>query len=245
MDCGLSKFAPIDNNPSTTMLVMNYSPNSLVYMDPKFLENTNTSLQYSYQADYDVYSIGVVMVELIVGFLIERQTSKHETKNSFVFHHCVEEMAGNPLPNRLEELKKNADSIHWNPKALDLVCDAAIGCMKPTAVGRNTTKNLLLTLREAAFGCDTDEYHDCEERECLVCLYNNSNRTCNYGHAVCPRCIERQIQRGFAWKSQQVCPMRNCQSSDDYLYGYISFEVFDLYMVNRYPQKTFENNSVM
>jgi serine/threonine protein kinase len=70
MDSGLARFVPSDTNTSSTMLVMNDSPRTHVYMDPKFLENSNSSLRYSYEAAYDVYSVGVVMMEIIVGCLI-------------------------------------------------------------------------------------------------------------------------------------------------------------------------------
>jgi serine/threonine protein kinase len=231
MDSGLARFVPTDTNTSSTMLVMNDSPRTHVYMDPKFLENANSSLRYSYEAAYDVYSVGVVMMEIIVGCLF--------TENSDVLRRCVEEMDGNFVPTRLDELKKSADTINWNQKTLDLVCDAAICCTKPTTDGRITAKNLLLTLRAGMLdasskGRNLDKYN-CEERPCSVCYNYNSSRTCNKGHEVCPNCIESTILRGLPFQSRQACPMEDCRSSGDYLYGYISWDVFDLYLANQDP----------
>lgn len=249
MDCGLSKFVPINNDSTfTTTLMMNDSPATHAYMDPKFLENAKTN-PYSYQSAYDVYSIGVVMVELIVGCLIVSERSMHGTKNSEVFRHCVKESDGNPVPSRFDELKKSADTIQWSHKSLDLVCDAAICCTKPVAYERISTKHLLLQLQEAILhsgdvGHNSDKYN-CAECWCFVCGCHKSSRICNQGHAVCPRCIEDNIYLGLSYRCQQVCPLKGCRSSDDYLFGYISCEVYDLYLANRDPRKKSERKSVL
>ena len=242
MDCGLAKFVPTDSSTSTTMLVMNYPPATHVYMDPKFLENANTN-PYSYQASYDVYSMGVVMVELIVGCLIVGQPSKHGTKNSDVFRCCIEEMDGNPIPNRLDELKKRAEILNWSRKSLDLVCDVAICCTKPATTGRMTTKHVLLQLKEAIHNSGHNlldsEMYNCEECLCFVCGYHKASRTCSKGHKVCPSCIEDNIEFGLSGNCQHVCPLKKCRSSDDYIYGYISCEAYDRYLALRDPQETY------
>jgi hypothetical protein len=198
MDCGLAKFVPIDSSTSTTMLVMNYPPATHVYTDPKFWENANTN-PYSYQAAYDVYSIGVVLVELIVGCLIRGES------------HI-------PVPTNWEDLKSSAESdIGWSEDSLIIVCKAALGCMKAID-NRITTKHLVSQLHKSIASARKEKR---QQRACSMCNFEGIHQECNKGHFICSSCLETEIGTDPS-KSEPSCPMKDCTSSPFYLYGYIA-----------------------
>jgi serine/threonine protein kinase len=173
MDCGLARLLPIDNSTSMTAKVMNYFPDRQVfgtpgYMSPEYEQCADSSL---YEAAYDVYSVGVVMMELILGCSINSRRSRGQTEDfdesrrcveerqgnrfpntleELKKRRCVEERQGNRFPNTLEELKKQADAcIQWNPKSLDLICKAALLCVTPTNLGSMTINDLVSQLSDA------------------------------------------------------------------------------------------------
>ena len=178
-DCGLAELIPIDSNTSTTSTIMNcFSTGSAIFGTPGYIcpEYANDVAMrvvlFSYKAACDVYSIGVVVrvLELSLGYLIGdgQQSSTDGTEHLDVFMNCcVQDKKGMAIPKGWEVLKEeHADkSIPRTPKSLDLVCDAAIRCMKPTTDGRMTTTDLLPTLRDAIhWKCRYEISQSCQAR---------------------------------------------------------------------------------
>ena len=113
-----------------------------------------------------------------------------------------------------------------------LVCDAAIPCLTRTTEERMTTKALLPKLSEA-----THTNPKGEVTLCGACFRNMPNIKCSEGHELCRNCIESEILRdGLSGGRQLRCPVDGCSShpfSSDYLFGRISPQVYNNYIVNR------------
>lgn len=237
MDCGLAKFVPFISNASTTSSVVTaLSPfGTRGYMCPEYLNNADLG---HYEAAYDVYSVGVVMVELILGYSIGGPSSSHRTRTFCVFRDCFEDDEGNQIMNGFELLKAHADrSIIWTSESLDLVCKAAIRCLTPISIGRMNTTELLDMTRQAMrlhapIKFDNHIVSQYEFSKCEICQTQQDLKRCHRGHAVCRMCIETKIFRYMSRPDQflGVCPARRCPSHDDYLYGYLPPEVIERYL---------------
>jgi serine/threonine protein kinase len=158
MDYGLSKLIHLIRNANTKPSSSSSSSSSSAanasspfgtrrYMCPEYLNNTDPD---HYEAGYDVYSIGVLIVELILGTLDFDSSSPDDCAFFDVlrdsFSECEE---GNQIKICREWLKDHVDpTIVWDVKCLDKLCDAAIGCLTPITPtgGRMTTKDLMDTL---------------------------------------------------------------------------------------------------
>ena len=122
-------------------------------MCPEYLNNKDAN---HYEAAYDVYSIGMVMVELILGRLIgdcDSSSANHASEflDMLLRNSSLECEEGNQIMTCCEWLKEHADpSIVWDAECLDRVCKAAIGCLRPITPtgGRMTMEELVNTTRE-------------------------------------------------------------------------------------------------
>jgi hypothetical protein len=129
-----------------------------------------------------------------------------------------EESSRNLIPNRFgREPKKSADfNINWNQSALDclqrrkLLYEAyqlleGLHC-------RISCSCCVKSLLDCSTNVENSDKCNNEKSLCFVCRYYNSSSICKKGHAV--KLCREMIQHGRACKSQQVCPVKNCQSSD-------------------------------
>ncbi|KAI2494577.1 hypothetical protein MHU86_19947 [Fragilaria crotonensis] len=208
-------------------------------MCPEYYEKKCRGLPCPYIAAYDVFSIGVVLVELILGCLNDPQ--RHD-----VFGMYVQDVRGRLVVDGLEKLKLNADrTIIWNPASLDLVCKAAIQCMAPVSEDRLSTKDLLDKLRDAidlntnagiqhpdaASVVDSGPY-------CLICNNYRTDINCSEGHALCTFCIVERL--GDHSGCRLFCLVKECSSKvqDTDLYGRIPFEMYNRYLKKRVERQT-------
>ena len=249
IDCGRSKLVTLNSRTSTTWSVVNCaSPDSSTFGTPRYMcpeyETNWSTLPHSYTAAYDVYAVGIVLVELILGSLIGGQTSGVKTQYlDAVFHECVRDDEGNDIPDGWKLLKEHKDrSVEWTPESLNVVCNAAISCLKQSASGRMTTTKLLPMLSEAIhLNAGTIRFKNSADpvKRCALCYLDMPIRKCDKGHAVCATCIENKIRRGLSGGSQlppAVCPFDGCSSYHKYLYGFISPDVYDVYIENQDPR---------
>ena len=152
IDCGLAKFVPNDNRSSpseTTASVMNSSAGAVFgtagCMCPKYSKG-----RFPFEAACDVYSIGVVMVELIKGSLNDGQSSRNGKVFRDVFDMYVEDEDDEPIDDGWEQLVSDVDpNIIWNPDSHKLVCKTAIDCMNRSPKKRLETNALLRRLSNA------------------------------------------------------------------------------------------------
>ncbi|KAI2489093.1 serine/threonine kinase [Fragilaria crotonensis] len=191
-----------------------------------------------YIAAFDVYSIGVVLVELILGCLNGGQSMRNDSHFHDVFDLYVKDERDRLIVDGWEKLKSDADpTIIWNPDALDLACKAAIQCMAPFPEERLSTKELLDTLRDAillntkvglqhpavASAVDSGPY-------CLICNEYRTDIKCSNGHALCTACIVDKL--GDDNGCDFLCLIKECSSKLPVkrLYGRIPQETYDRFL---------------
>ena len=159
IDCGLAIFVCDDNSS----VVPESFPVSLLdnthervcgtpgYICPEYFGKKWRGLPCPYIAAYDVYSIGVVLVELILGCLNGVRSTRNDPQVLDVFGKYVqEERTYHRIVDGWKKLMGDADpTIMWNPGALEIACKAAIQCMDPFPENRLGTKDLLDKLRDA------------------------------------------------------------------------------------------------
>ncbi len=152
-DCGLAKFVPDENSEIIpgSFILTGSSEGTLVgtpgYMCPEYITKKANGWACPFIPAYDVFSIGVVCAELILGRLNLDQTRKREERvNVFQMYVKNEETV---IVDGWRQLIRDADTtVRWKPDALEQVCKTAIGCMAPSPE-RLSTDDLLPQLIKA------------------------------------------------------------------------------------------------
>ncbi|KAI2512192.1 serine/threonine kinase [Fragilaria crotonensis] len=254
IDCGLAKFVPDENSNiipgsvtpsirSTSGLRAFGTPG---YMCPVYARIKARGLSCPYIAAFDVYSIGVVIVELILGCLTGGQSTRNGKQFLDVFEMYVQdERTYLRIVDGCEKLKRDADpAIIWNPEALELVCKTAIRCMAPVPEDRLSTDDLLgklsraIQLQAGIRNAEPDDPagHGCP---CVVCNRNRASMQCSEGHALCSSCIEEYLLSAplpDTGGHQVRCLIDMCSSQplqDKDLYRNINVGIFIKYIIGR------------
>ncbi|KAI2497238.1 serine/threonine kinase [Fragilaria crotonensis] len=147
-DCGLAKFVEDKRNaiPSETTQQTGSTDSPAIgttgYMCPEYTSKKAHQIECDCIPAYDVYSLGVVMAELILGRLNDGNPT-----------HILETYVLNgksPVLDGWKLLKYDADvQVDWNADALELVCKTAVGCITPSSEDRLSTSVLLSRLHRA------------------------------------------------------------------------------------------------
>ena len=241
IDCGLAKFVSDDNTNAAPGSVICGPPwGSPGYMCPEYNYKNGRGLPCPYIAAFDVYSIGVVLVELILGCLNAKKSMRHSTEYLDVYDMYVQKWRTcHRIDSGLEMLKRDADpTIIWNPDALEIVCAAAIQCMDPLPEERLSTKELLDMLRDAILlnsnaGIQVPEPVSAVDRRpcCAICNEYRADIKCSEGHALCTACIVDKL--GDDSGRQLSCLINECCSQpfqDKDLCGCIPVETYNRYV---------------
>ncbi|KAI2494513.1 serine/threonine kinase [Fragilaria crotonensis] len=250
IDCGLATFVPDDNSSAT----LGSSPVTLQsttggfafgtpgYMCPFYVKKKGAGNPCPYIAACDVYSIGVVLVELILGCLNGVRSTRNDSQFLDVFEKYVQhERTYHRIVDGWKNLIRDADpTVMWNQDALEIACRAAIQCMDPFPELRLSTKDLLDTLSDAVLlNNNAGIQHPVAESAvqsgpyCLICNEYRTDITCSEGHALCPRCIIDKL--GDHSGCQLLCLIKECSSKlqDTDLYGRIPLEMYNRYVKKR------------
>ncbi|KAI2503208.1 serine/threonine kinase [Fragilaria crotonensis] len=130
IDCGLAIFVCDDNSRATPRLQSTtggFAFGTPGYMCPVYVKKKGKGHPCPYIVEYDVYSIGVVLVELILGCLNGGQSMRNDSQFHDVFDIYVQdERSYQRIVDGCEKLKRDADPfIIWNPDGHAL-CTACI-----------------------------------------------------------------------------------------------------------------------
>ncbi|KAI2503234.1 serine/threonine kinase [Fragilaria crotonensis] len=259
IDCGLAKFVRDDNanaNPGVVTPSVNSTRRDGTfgtpgYMCPEYVRKKFEGTSCPYIAAYDVYSIGVVLVELILGCLTGGQSTRNGMHFENAFRRYVKDDRDRLIVDGWEQLKRDADpAVIWNAASLELVCKAAIKCMAPFSDERMSTKDLLDKLREAiGLNSDTCTRHAEAVHAAVsgpICDICNDNRTdikCSEGHALCKSCIEQNLLHHLSDRSQLLCLINGCSSQpikDKDLVKCITVDMYNLIIEKRTERKVLD-----
>ncbi|KAI2494568.1 serine/threonine kinase [Fragilaria crotonensis] len=242
IDCGLAKF--VLDDPGATREPVLFTSGGLAfgtlgYVCPDLLRKWGAGYICPYIAAYDVYSIGVVLVELVLGCLNAMPSTRLRTPSLDVFEKYVQ---GGRTYQRIvdgwDKLKSDADpTVNWNSGALEIACKAAIQCIDPFPEDRLSTEVLLDTLSDAiVLNTNSGIQHPQAVRGvnsgplCDICNNYRTEITCSdAGHALCTVCILDKL--GDDNGSQLSCLIKECSS-----------ELRDLDLYGRMPDKEKERN---
>ncbi|KAI2491617.1 serine/threonine kinase [Fragilaria crotonensis] len=260
IDCGLAKFVPDEDsslNPEPGSIILSGSSEgpafgTVGYMCPEYLMKKAKGFRCRFIAAYDVYSIGVVMAELVLGRLNGQPRNREELVH--VFQTFVENEQ-TEIKDGWKLLQDDADrSIIWNPKSLQLVCKTAIQCMDPSPDKRLSTENLMDEI------CTAKQVHDGtldfepkrtgrgRERDvlCDVCNHYSADIGCSGSkpHALCMPCIQNKGSHYPYGRCDTLCPIDGCSSKpldDDVLRKLLPREIFTQFESHRDTQRRYND----
>jgi serine/threonine protein kinase len=187
MDCGLYKLVPNIQKASTKTSSSSSTEKGSSspfgtrgHMCPEYLNHPDSDY---YEDFYDAYSMGIVMVELILGRLIgdcacDSSSSKLGSEFLDVLRDVIESEEGSQVINACEWLKDHADrSIVWREDYLDVLCTSAMECLLAfTPIGRKAAKEAgKAAAKEAAKAELTDnKVSDILRMNVLITFHNNA-----------------------------------------------------------------------
>jgi serine/threonine protein kinase len=134
MCCGLSKLLHNISNASTKKSSSSRANTSSSpfgtrrYMCPESFNNPDL---VEYEAAYDVYSIGIVLVQLVLGQLIDDcDCDSSSSKDGSEFLDMLKFTNNSQVMKAFEWLKEHADrSIVWDPANLNVICRVVMACL--------------------------------------------------------------------------------------------------------------------
>jgi hypothetical protein len=221
-----------------------------------------------YEAACDVYSIGIVLVELIVGRL-----QSGNIKEDYYFKY-IKDMKGKDVKDGWRILMKDADGqVTWNDRSLERVCKIAVECITTVPKKRIKTDKLVQELsdvvnRDFAVSNDIENCIQSEHREanltqplskkpkidgnpfkpCCLC-HRTACATIGCGiknaHLTCVECIEQDIEKQMGESGSGIsCAIQGCPGrfNDKALFGKISQNVYNTYLLERERQKPIDDS---
>ncbi len=254
VDCGLAKFVPEEHSNTTpkpvTASITNTNGTPVFgtrgYICPEYLRwNSGGGPPSPFRPAYDVYSIGVVLVELVLGCLTGGKRNGQQFKDVYLMY--VKDVEDKRVIDGWKTLESDADpSIIWNPGALQLVCKTAIQCITPSSRERLSTDDLLHRLSKAVNLQAGISYPEPEVAghgpPCEVCNRPRAVVKCSEGHELCANCIEARIVDVYPGRGgcHLSCLKDGCSShpfSPHALRGRINGEMFTIYMIRQDLQR--------
>ena len=151
IDCGLAKFFLLDQSIDTSgysFSVLDTSPavvvgthESLGYICPFFFKGNK------YEPACDVYSFGIVMIELVTGCLQNDRTKLGDFSERY-FPNDFEGTPAEAVELAIPKLVEDVDPLaaEWEDGILASVCSLAIRCIQTNRKIRPTTKDLVKEL---------------------------------------------------------------------------------------------------
>ena len=152
IDCGLAKFVPdsvgdrVQGSVTPTMLK---SSGAAVFGTPGYICPVYSRGQTPFTTASDVFSVGVVIVELLVGSLQGGQSTQARQNLGDFFCRYIKDDEDEPVENGWMSLMQDADiAAEWNDEILQRLCKIATQCMAASPKRRLSTFSLVQNLSE-------------------------------------------------------------------------------------------------
>ena len=257
IDCGLAKFVADNSGDisqgSVTSTILNSLGSPRVfgtpgYICPLYSQSHGT---VPYNESCDVFSIGVVLAELLVGCLQGGQSSQKGQNLGDFYRRYIRDFDDESVEDGWKILKQDADKrAEWNDKTLEELCHIAVKSMAPSPKKRISTSELIeklgkISLENFAASCGVDvtldsngvdkRKHSSEKSyHCVLCNQSTPNYvTCFNGHHTCVVCIEQEIQRHVNKSGDNFLCKCGSPIDDDALIGKISTFTYNYYIEKR------------
>ena len=197
IDCGLAKFVPDTTRDAAQRSItptMLKSSRSVVFGTPGYICPVYARGHIQYTVACDIFSIGVVLAELIVGSLQNGQLSAYSLSD--FFSRYIKDEDDEPIENGWEILMQDADLLaQWNDAILERLCKLAVQCMTASPKRRISTLSLIHCLSEISL-CDfTTESADmgnasvANEWACIMSDEIEWNRTDDFAIELKQNCV--------------------------------------------------------
>ena len=152
IDCGLAKFVPDSSGDAiqgTVTPTMLKSSGAAVFGTPGYICPVYSRGQSQYTAACDVFAVGVVFAELLVGSLQGGQSSRSGPSLGDFFCRYIKDDEDEPVENGWKILMQDADLVaQWNDDILERICKLAVQCMAASPKRRISTLSLVDSLSE-------------------------------------------------------------------------------------------------
>lgn len=191
-----------------------------------------------YQSPCDMYSFGIVMMELIVGGLNRRCKA---FPGDF-FEHFVESAIGDTILDGAERLAERCDElVVWEEASLGRLCRLAVKCLSKNLKERPTARQLVVEVGNMMLQGELGEIPsdfrppdiDAASPPCVIC---NESRSvyikCQHSHAICSQCITQEAIISSNTGTEFVsCPIVECTTEPfdikQDLYGVVPKDVYN------------------
>jgi serine/threonine protein kinase len=237
IDCGMSKFVPVDkkvsNGESVTPTILK-SSGAAVFGTPGYICPDYAQGDVPFTAACDVYSMGVVFTELIVGCLQGGQSSRSGQTFGNFYRRYINDKYHEKVENGLDILLSDADpAADWNHHILRPLCELVLQCLAASPLRRPSTNTLVQNLavisktdfrgshtgvhaRDSSGGLDAPgfigEVFRVTSKElpsmtsCVLCHESVAEIiACAKFHATCVACVEQRIQESIGRSGDDVC----------------------------------------
>jgi serine/threonine protein kinase len=254
IDCGLAKFAPEKGggSPSESMThSLLASSGNAAFGTPGYICPRYLSLTYTFESACDVYSIGIVLAELITGCLQCGQSSDGKNFGDFYYRYILDENA-DKVVDGWKLLKEHSDStVDWEENSLELACQVAMKCMASNPTSRITILDLVHELSQILDldfasknnpgSIPTNPVQQPTEsnmdgpkafERCILCNRAEFDTVqCKDNHGTCIECMEDNILNHHGTIGTGLHCICGCAPfSDDDLYGKVSLKYYNLYI---------------
>jgi hypothetical protein len=219
IDCGLARIERIEEPSGDGSTTFFSSANGLAGTDGYICKAYWNGMR-PYLSACDIYSFGVVMIELITGTL-NRQN--RQFPGDF-FNHFVSSISGIPVENGLAKLMDRSDElVVWNEYDLPKLCKLALQCISLDVRQRPTAKTLAYELSMMLLRGEIGELPESLSRielpksptapSCSVCNEQRENFiVCGNNHILCDQCITQEsIVKSNAGCETVECPILECR----------------------------------
>ena len=195
-----------------------------------------------YVSACDIYSFGIVMIELLTGTL-NRESSAYPGD---FYNHFIVSTNDVAVPDNVQKLLTRCDElVVWNERDLQTLCQLALQCLSLDVQERPTAKLLLFEISKmllrGEIGELPEEYtniHMTSGTNCvttLLCSVCNEqtdlNIHCQNNHILCNQCITQEAVMASRIGSGYVkCPMMQCGCTFDIqndLYAIVPQDVYN------------------